>query len=267
MNRWLAAFFVVLLLGGGCGEFGSDQASEDTTVTPPVTHGEQLTLLSTVQLPDKRWEYHLSLDLSAVAGDKSTPFYEANFSNWGAVKGVNIDGRYDFKIQTYDRSCSLVYGGNLNLQSWADITDSDFYVATQDALGFGLQNGQLVKWNDYIQTQYGGTATDASGVVGFTLEGDQLDIYFNLSHVAGSLANPYWFGDQTGFIKQPITLLDSRGWAKQTITIAENQVIRFTFGGDSAVDTTWAYIKNSTFYNSADDLIVVGRQGNTIVAR
>jgi hypothetical protein len=266
MNRWLG-IAVVILLVAGCGELTvENQPSTDNTVSPPSA-GEQLQLISAVQLADKRWEYHLALDLSAISGDKTSPFYMADFSDWIVVNGANNNGRLEFKIQTYDRLCSLAYGGNYNLQSWAYLDDSQYFVQSQDALEFGLQNGCLVKWNDFSISQYGATATDNANVVGFTLAGDQLIIWFNLAHVSGSLANPFWFGDQTGYAKQPIAIQNSSGWAEKTITIADGQVIKFTFGGDIAVNTTWAYIRDSQFYKFADDFIVVGRYDNTIVAR
>ena len=268
MNRWLSVMLGVLLLAG-CGDLKvADQSS--SADNPGGAHGEQLMPISAVQLPNKKWEYHLSLGLDAVPGNKTVPFYQASFSDWVVVNGIGTNGRYEFIIQTYDRQCSLVYGGNYNLQSWAYLRDSKYYVETQDALGFGLQNGVLVKWNDFVAVQYGGTATDPAGVVGFTLRPDanELDIYLNMNHVAGSLANPYWFGDQTGYTKQPIEIIDSSGWAKKTVSMVDGQYIRFTFGGDSSVDTTWAYIRDSRFYKpSPDDILVVGRVGNTLVTR
>jgi len=266
MNRWLVAVLTAVVLVG-CGEKGSDQSFNDNTMTPPSPYVEQLQLISAVQLADKRWEYHLALSLESVKGDKSTPFFQSNSFDWAVLAGTVVNGWIEFKIKTYDRLCSVIYGGNFSLQSWADLHSSGYYVTTQDALGFGLQNGALVKWNDFVATQYGGTATDPAGVVGFTLTGDQLDIYFNLSHIAGSLANPFWFGDQTGYTKQPIEILDSHGWALKTVTIADGQVIKFTYGGDGSDGATWAYIIDSKFYNPTADFIVVGRLGNTIVAR
>jgi len=265
--QWLG----ILLITAGCGGGGTE--SGQSGFTPPAPRSsELLKLVASRQLADKRWQYDLAVDLKAIAGDKSALFVKYNdvFDRSWAVSSVsdNASGWANFQITSYDRLVKLLYGGSLAANSWATLTGSAYYEpAPVDALYFDLQNGMLLKWNDFVPVQYGGTATDPANVVGFTLQGDQLDIYFNLSHIAGSLANPYWFGDQAGYTKQPIAILDSRGWAVKTITITDGQVIRFTFGGDSLVNNSWAFIKDSAFYNAADDLIVVERQGSTIVAR
>lgn len=260
---------LLTLFSAGCGQMGQTNDNGEFS-TPPTVKDEILKLISSRQLPDKRYIYEFAVKLSAIAGDRSSLFarYET-LNDWLNVPMIDQGtGWATFSITTYDRLVKLLYGGNYSTGSFASITESSYYeVPPVDALYLGLENGLLLHHIDFAQGQFAGTAGDTKNVVGFNLQGDQLTIWFNLAQVAGSLANPYWFSDQTSWINQPIQLLDSRGWAETTINMPDGLIVRFTFGGDLSTDSSWAQIGASDYFNSGANLLVVGRVGNTIVAR
>jgi len=275
MNRreFLGLMAFVAVNAAGCG--GGTQSSQSGSTPPAPGANEILKLITSRQLADKRWQYDLAVDLKAITGDKSALFVRHNEAivtrPWVEFSvSDNGTGWANFQISSYDRLVKLLYGGSRAADSWASITGSAFYQpAPVDALYFGLENGMLLQSNDFAQGNFGSTATDSEAVVGFTLRADrnELDIYCNLNRVVGSLANPFWFCDQTGYTKRPIVIQDSKGWALKTVTIADGQTIKFTYGGDIADETSWAKITTSNFYNLGADFIVIGRQGSTILAR